>query len=62
MHIDSYSFGTIRIDGKDYSRDVVLQLGCIADKDQFQVRVAFETGVCRAHNDLGAEVAAHGIE
>ena len=24
MHIDTYSFGTIRIDGKDYSSDVVL--------------------------------------
>jgi hypothetical protein len=24
MHIDTYSFGSIRIDGKDYSSDVVL--------------------------------------
>lgn len=24
MHIDSYSFGTIRIDGREYSRDVIL--------------------------------------
>jgi hypothetical protein len=24
MHIDSYSFGNIRVDGKDYSRDIIL--------------------------------------
>jgi hypothetical protein len=24
MHIDSYSFGSIQIDGRDYSRDVIL--------------------------------------
>jgi len=24
MHIDSYSFGSIRIDGRDYSSDVIL--------------------------------------
>ena len=24
MHIDTYSFGHIRIDGRDYSRDVIL--------------------------------------
>jgi hypothetical protein len=24
MHIDSYSFGNIRIDGSDYTRDVIL--------------------------------------
>ena len=24
MHIDKYSFGNIRIDGRDYSQDVIL--------------------------------------
>jgi hypothetical protein len=41
---------------------MVLQLGYIADQDQFEIWMPFKTRVCRTHDNLGAEVAAHGIE
>ena len=34
----------------------------IADEDQVEIRMPVERGFCRAHDDAGAEVAAHCVD
>jgi hypothetical protein len=38
------------------------QLLAVSDQDQFELTVFLQGRSSRAHDDLGAEVAAHGIK
>ena len=46
----------------DDPRDESAQFGFVTDENEFEIGVLFEARGSRAHDDLGAEIAAHGID